>query len=372
MERHVNRRCGCGIHVVGHREGHRDRRNRYFRVPAEGTGRNRADARSDQRLTPLARRTHAAENLHPGDVRRLDRHRPVSAADSVDVVEIDCDRLHRDLDFARSGLRCIDLVEPKHVGRCTEFVNQPSSHVAPSSRLLMQAPFGRPIPWRKDTRGVATGHRSPAFGAPGRSPWSTFRTSAPTLRSARLGHGRHVRQPLRRRALTIWSPRVGSRPFGSDSGCLGAGDTPDGLDSFADIAWEVASGTVGLVKLQVAFYERHGWQGFRMLQRLISEAQGTGLLVIVDAKRGDVGTTNDAYAEAYLGADAPLGADALTVHPHPWAWMPWVLRLPAPTKQEAACSLLPALPIPRAVRSSPPPPIAGTPLRRTCWLPSGS
>jgi orotidine-5'-phosphate decarboxylase len=64
------------------------------------------------------------------------------------------------------------------------------------------------------------------------------------------------------------------------------------------------------------FYERHGWQGFRTLQRLISEAQSAGLLVIVDAKRGDVGTTNDAYAEAYLGADAPFGADALTVHPY--------------------------------------------------------
>ena len=40
------------------------------------------------------------------------------------------------------------------------------------------------------------------------------------------------------------------------------------------------------------------------------------MLVIVDAKRGDVGSTNDAYAEAYLGTDAPLAADALTVHPY--------------------------------------------------------
>ena len=43
MERHVNRRCGCGIHVVGHRESHRNGRNRYLRVPAEGTGGNRGD-----------------------------------------------------------------------------------------------------------------------------------------------------------------------------------------------------------------------------------------------------------------------------------------------------------------------------------------
>jgi len=96
----------------------------------------------------------------------------------------------------------------------------------------------------------------------------------------------------------------------------GVGDTPGGLDHFADIALTAAAGTVGLVKLQAAFYERHGWQGFRTLQRLIADARSAGLLVIVDAKRGDVGTTNDAYAEAFLGADAPLGADALTVHPY--------------------------------------------------------
>ena len=108
----------------------------------------------------------------------------------------------------------------------------------------------------------------------------------------------------------------GLDPSGAILDAWGLGDTPEGLDRFAEITLEAASGSVGLVKIQAAFYERHGWQGFRTLQRLIGEAQSAGLLVIVDAKRGDVGTTNDAYAEAYLGADAPLGADALTVHPY--------------------------------------------------------
>ncbi len=108
----------------------------------------------------------------------------------------------------------------------------------------------------------------------------------------------------------------GLDPSGEILEAWGVGDTPDGLDRFADIALEAAAGTVGLVKLQAAFYERQGWQGFRTLQRLITEARSAGLLVIVDAKRGDVGTTNDAYAEAFLGTDAPLGCDALTVHPY--------------------------------------------------------
>lgn len=108
----------------------------------------------------------------------------------------------------------------------------------------------------------------------------------------------------------------GLDPSGAILEAWGVGDTPDGLDRFVDLALSAAVGTVGLVKPQAAFYERHGWRGFRTLQRLITEARGAGLLVIVDAKRGDVGTTNDAYAEAFLGKDAPLGADALTVHPY--------------------------------------------------------
>lgn len=115
------------------------------------------------------------------------------------------------------------------------------------------------------------------------------------------------------------------------------GDTPDGLDRFADIALTAAMGTVGLVKLQAAFYERHGWRGFRTLQRLVAEARAAGLLVIVDAKRGDVGSTNHAYAEAFLGAGAPLEADALTVHPYLGlaAMGPFVTRA-----HESGCCLL--------------------------------
>lgn len=96
----------------------------------------------------------------------------------------------------------------------------------------------------------------------------------------------------------------------------GLGDNADGLDRFADIVLEAAVGPVGLVKPQSAFYERHGWRGVRTLQRLVASAREAGLLVILDIKRGDVGSTNDAYAEAYLGKGAPLAADAITVHPY--------------------------------------------------------
>jgi orotidine-5'-phosphate decarboxylase len=96
----------------------------------------------------------------------------------------------------------------------------------------------------------------------------------------------------------------------------GLGDSADGLDKFADIVLAAADGPVGLVKPQSAFYERHGWRGIQTLQRLIAGARAAGLLVILDVKRGDVGSTNDAYADAYLGKGAPLAADAITVHPY--------------------------------------------------------
>ena len=96
----------------------------------------------------------------------------------------------------------------------------------------------------------------------------------------------------------------------------GVGDSADGLDRFADIVLDAAAGMVGLVKPQSAFFERHGWRGIRTLDRLISSARNAGLLVILDVKRGDVASTNDAYAEAYLGKGAPLAADAITVHPY--------------------------------------------------------
>lgn len=106
--------------------------------------------------------------------------------------------------------------------------------------------------------------------------------------------------------------------FGMDpSGRLleewGLGDSPDGLDRFVDIVVKAAVGAVGVVKPQSAFYERHGWRGVRSLARLVEGCQQAGLLVILDAKRGDVGSTNAAYAEAYLGEGAPIAADALTL-----------------------------------------------------------
>jgi orotidine 5'-phosphate decarboxylase subfamily 2 len=109
---------------------------------------------------------------------------------------------------------------------------------------------------------------------------------------------------------------LGADPHASVLEKWGLADTPDGLERFIDIVLAAAKGTVGLVKPQSAFYERHGWPGIRALTRLVESARRDGILVILDVKRGDVGSTNDAYAQAYLGAGAAIEADAITVHPY--------------------------------------------------------
>lgn len=109
---------------------------------------------------------------------------------------------------------------------------------------------------------------------------------------------------------------LGADPSGPLLTAWGVGDTADGLERFTDIVLDAAVGTVGLIKPQSAFYERQGWAGIRALTRLLASARSAGLLSILDVKRGDVGSTNDAYAEAYLGSGAPLAADAITVHPY--------------------------------------------------------
>lgn len=79
---------------------------------------------------------------------------------------------------------------------------------------------------------------------------------------------------------------------------------------------ERVGGLVPVVKPQIAFFERLGWRGIAVLERLCEKARQLGLLVLLDAKRGDIGSTAEAYAQAYFGYDAPLPVDALTVNPY--------------------------------------------------------
>jgi orotidine-5'-phosphate decarboxylase len=95
----------------------------------------------------------------------------------------------------------------------------------------------------------------------------------------------------------------------------GLPDSPEGLRRFTDAVVDALAGHVAVLKPQLAFYERHGSRGVAVLEDAVVRARAAGALVLLDAKRGDIGSTMDAYAD-YLHPDHPLAVDALTVSPY--------------------------------------------------------
>ncbi|MGL6234263.1 MAG: orotidine-5'-phosphate decarboxylase [Segniliparus sp.] len=91
---------------------------------------------------------------------------------------------------------------------------------------------------------------------------------------------------------------------------------PSGLAIFAQRCVDAFADTAAAIKFQVAFFEAHGPQGLVALQVGLDAAAKTGLLVIADAKRGDIDSTLQAYAQAWLAPGAPFKADAVTVSPY--------------------------------------------------------
>jgi orotidine-5'-phosphate decarboxylase len=75
-------------------------------------------------------------------------------------------------------------------------------------------------------------------------------------------------------------------------------------------------GRVAVVKPQAALFERWGSEGMAALERVCAAATDAGLIVILDAKRGDIGTTAEGYAEGYLGDGLGAACDAITVNPY--------------------------------------------------------
>lgn len=95
----------------------------------------------------------------------------------------------------------------------------------------------------------------------------------------------------------------------------GLTDSVFGLEKFATTALEAVGSAAAAIKPQSAFFERHGSQGIAVLENVIAQAREMGVLVILDVKRGDIGSTMQAYADAYLDQTSPLAVDAITASP---------------------------------------------------------
>lgn len=109
---------------------------------------------------------------------------------------------------------------------------------------------------------------------------------------------------------------AGIDPSPSLLAAWGLPDDPSGLATFVDRCLEAFAGTVPVVKPQVAFFERHGAAGLAVFEQLVAAARPRGLLVIADAKRADIDSTAEAYADAWLADSSPLAADAVTAVPY--------------------------------------------------------
>jgi orotidine-5'-phosphate decarboxylase len=129
-----------------------------------------------------------------------------------------------------------------------------------------------------------------------------------------------VRAPFGARlttAVSLHGPLcVGVDPHASLLEQWGLPADAQGLERFAMTCVEAFAGHVAVVKPQSAFFEAHGSAGVAVLERTIAGFRAAGTLVLLDVKRGDIGSTMAAYAQAYLGEGSPLAADAITVSPY--------------------------------------------------------
>lgn len=149
------------------------------------------------------------------------------------------------------------------------------------------------------------------------SPRCRRSSASPTLD---LNGSELVLEPFGRRLrahLDTYGPLcVGIDPHPGLLRGWGLADDVAGLERFTATCVEALAGRVAVVKPQSAFFERHGSAGIAVLERAVRDLRAGGTLVLLDAKRGDIGSTMQGYADAYLDQTSPLAVDAITVNPY--------------------------------------------------------
>lgn len=127
--------------------------------------------------------------------------------------------------------------------------------------------------------------------------------------------------------MTPFGTRLSAAVAARGPVCVGIDPHPDllegwglpvsaaGLERFARTAAQALGPVCSIVKPQSAFFERFGSAGIATLERTIADLRAAGALVLLDVKRGDIGSTSQAYADAYLDPTSPLAVDAITASP---------------------------------------------------------
>ena len=96
----------------------------------------------------------------------------------------------------------------------------------------------------------------------------------------------------------------------------GLEDSAESLRTFTTAVYEGCAPYAAALKPQVALFERHGSAGLAVLEELFARAAEDQVLIVADAKRGDIGSTMKAYADAWLSTCSPLGTESVTLSPY--------------------------------------------------------
>jgi orotidine-5'-phosphate decarboxylase len=105
-------------------------------------------------------------------------------------------------------------------------------------------------------------------------------------------------------------------------------ETAQAVEEFCCRVIDLVAADVAVVKPQASLFERLGWRGWRVLERVTRYARAAGLLVLLDAKRGDIAETAIAYAQAYLSPESCCSVDAITINPYlgPESLAPFIIE----------------------------------------------
>jgi orotidine-5'-phosphate decarboxylase len=154
---------------------------------------------------------------------------------------------------------------------------------------------------------MSTTEMTAGSGAPGLQPGFHF-ADAVITRSRALGHC----------FCLGLDPHLAMIPAAFRRGSMDAraAETITAIEDFLTAVIDVAAPDVVAVKPQSAMYERLGSAGVALLERVVAYAHDRGVIIVLDAKRGDIGSTAEAYAEAYLAPDGPNPVECLTVNPY--------------------------------------------------------
>lgn len=118
-------------------------------------------------------------------------------------------------------------------------------------------------------------------------------------------------------AMVGLDPRLGQLPEPYASlAAQGPQAASDALIHYHRELLDVLQGKVAVVKPQAAFFEMLGAAGMHALADAVQQARERDILVVLDAKRGDIGSTSDAYAQAYFSGEVFPASDALTINPY--------------------------------------------------------